>query len=512
MKVQFIFPNIGCPIGFSIGVAILSAELKTAGHDTSCIHINDYLGYSFDLERIRKDVEEYGPDLIAFSFGTNHLIEVKSIASHLKKYFQTPIIFGGIHTTLNTEDIISLDYVDMACVGEGDGVLVKLIDKMEKGEDYTSIHNLWVKKDGKIYKNKIRPLTDLTDVAIMDTEIFDFQKIIDLRNGWANVVSGRGCPFMCSYCHNNGVVKLYKNDLNTTYKDLNYTRRRGVDNMISELKMLKEKYSIKAFSFNDDVFTINKPWVMEFLKRYKDEIGLPFVCNTSAAFMDDDIAGALAEAHCDLVRFGVESGSESVRKEILGRKMPDSVVFKALKAVRKTNTRTFTYNMMAIPSEKEEDMLSTLRLNAKLMPDGLRVSLAYPYPGTDLYDICDKMDLLDDVEYHDYLTMTKLKYSDEKKLFIDKTRVVYWWHINKYLDNSISKIYENLLKMVDEIPADEWYDEKTLDVLLALDESISQFLSKINKTHYTAKFKHRPDIAILVRGDNFMTEDLLDPH
>lgn len=512
MKVQFIFPNIGCPIGISMGVAILSTELKNAGHDTRVIHVNDHLGYSFDLERIRKDVEEYGPDLIAFSFGTNHIVEAKEIASYLKQHLPTPIIFGGIHTTLNTEDIMSLEYVDFACVGEGENVLVELLQAIENKEDYTSIRNLWVKKDGKIIKNKIRPLRDISEQVPMDTEMWDFQKITDLRNGWANVISGRGCPFRCTYCHNNGVVKLFKEELECSEKELNYCRVRSAENMISELKTLKGKYKIKAFSFNDDVFTFSKPWVIEFLKRYKTEIGLPFVCNTSAAFMDEEIANALADANCDLVRFGVESGSEKVRKEILGRNMPDRVVVNALKASRKAGTRTFTYNMMAIPSENEEDMMATLKLNANLMPDGLRVSLAYPYPGTELHDICQELDLIEDIEYHDYLTKTKLKYSAEKKLFIDKTRSVYWWHMNKYLDNSASKIYEDLIDAVNGIPEKEWFGNGIEARLLDLDASISQLLSELNKTHYTAKFRHRPDIAILVRGDDFLDEDLLDPH
>lgn len=515
MRIQFILPNFGCPIGISIGVAILSTELKMAGHDASCIHINDDLGYPFDLERIRNDVEKYGPDLIAFSFGTNHLIESKEIARNLKEFYQIPILFGGIHTTLNAEEMISLDFVDMTCVGEGDKALVELVNAIEKGEDTTSIKNIWVKKDGKIFRNPIRPLVDVSDQPVMDTEIFDFQKITDLRNGWVNLVVGRGCPFRCNYCHNNGVVRLYRKQLHCAWKELNYIRRRSVENLINELKSLMQKYEIKAFSFNDDCFTYAKPWLLKFLKAYEDEVGLPFVCNTHALYMDEEIAKALGEANCDMVRFGVECGSEEIRREILGRKVPDKKVFDALRAVREAGMRTFTYNMMAIPSETRENMMSTLKLNAWLNPDGLRVSLAYPYPGTDLFHVGKKMDIIEEgIEYHDYLEKSKFRYPKEDKLFIDKTRMVYWWHINKYLKNGSSKIYEVLLDAVDRIPEETWFREDTQSTLLSIDKSVSALLTKSGITHYTARFPHRPDISILVRGEDFdsIQEELLDPH
>lgn len=512
MKIQFIFPNFGCPIGVSMGISFISTALKQAGHQTSCIHINDYLGNSYDLERIRKDVESYGPDLIAFSFGTNHQVEAREMAAYLKKYVKTPIIFGGIHTTLNADDMIALDSVDMICVGEGDESIVELANAMEAGEDYSAINNIWVKKDGEVIKNKIRPLPNLSEEAMIDTEIWDFQRIADLRNGWVNVITGRGCPFRCSYCHNDGVVRLYSDELGCSWKELNYIRRRSVKNMIAELKLIKDKYNVKAFSFNDDCFTHNKKWVIEFVKAYKVEIGLPFVCNTHALYIDEEIAKALGDANCDMVRFGVESGSDEIRKKILGRTVSDDVITAALKAVRDAGIRNFTYNMMAIPSETREDMLSTLKLNSRLKPDGLRVSLAYPYPGTTLYSIGEEWEIIEDVEYHDYLEKSKFKQSDEDRLFIDKTRMVYWWHINKDLGNGGSKIYKDLLDTIETIPEDEWFKEDTQSILLGIDKAVSEMLSKIGITHYTAKFPHRPDISIMVRGKDFIKEELLDQH
>src|SRR5258708_24950143 len=106
MRVQFIWPNFDCPLGLSVGISYLSGALKDAGHDTRIEHICEWLDNPFDLETITGHVRDYDPDLIAFSTGANHYPEMRQLASRLKSNVDKPILFGGIHTTLNTQCVM----------------------------------------------------------------------------------------------------------------------------------------------------------------------------------------------------------------------------------------------------------------------------------------------------------------------------------------------------------------------------------------------------------------------
>src|SRR5687767_6120669 len=324
MKVQFLWPNFDCPIGLSIGLSYLAGALRDAGHETKITHVCEWLDYPFDIDRIESDFRAFNPDLIAFSTGANHYPEARRTAERLKKAIDKPILFGGVHTTLNTQAVMQDNpYIDFANVGEGDDSILDLVRALESGSDTTQIPNIWARKDGTIVPNAARPLRDLTTLPWMDLEKWQFKKISENRRGWVNVYMNRGCPYRCTYCHNNGVAKILQNAFKTptsSNADLGYLRLRSIDDMIGELKSILDKYDfVTAFSFNDDTFTMDQEHMKAFLTRYKKEINMPFVCNTTVLDVDEEMLDAMKEANCDLVRFGVETATPRIKKQVLKR-------------------------------------------------------------------------------------------------------------------------------------------------------------------------------------------------
>ena len=90
--------------------------------------------------------------------------------------------------------------------------------------------------------------------------------------------------------------------------------------MINELKSILNKYDfVRAFSFNDDTFSMDQEHMKAFLARYKNEIGTPFVCNTTVLDVDEEMLDAMKDANCDLVRFGVETATDRIKKKVLKR-------------------------------------------------------------------------------------------------------------------------------------------------------------------------------------------------
>ncbi len=518
MKVQFVWPNFDCPLGLSIGQAYLSGAVRAAGHDTSIIHVCEWLDYPFDIERIVSDVKDYGPDLIAISTGANHYPEMRKTAEALKEKLGLPIVFGGIHTTLNTGTVLRDNpYIDFGNVGEGDDSLIDLIRAIDTGSDTTRIPNLWARRDGQIVQNISRPLKDITAIPWMDLENWEFKKITENRRGWVNVYMNRGCPYRCTYCHNNGVAKILQGNFKaktSSNADIGYLRLRGIDDMIGELKAILDKYDfVSAFSFNDDTFTMDQEHMKKFLVRYKKEIGMPFVCNTTVLDVDREMLEAMKEANCDLVRFGVETATQRIKRDVLKRDFSNKKTEETFKICREIGLRSFAFNLLANPTETRDEMRDTLRLNSKLLPDGLKVSLGYPYPGTEYHDYAKAHDLIDEEKhFHNFIRETKLKWSDDDRMWIDKVRAVFWWWMNIYLENEGSPFYENLVKMVEALDEDDWCDPETERQLWALDDALSNLLKRRNVTHYTIPFKDRPEIAILHVGEQALGREVLDEH
>jgi radical SAM superfamily enzyme YgiQ (UPF0313 family) len=518
MRVQFIWPNFDCPLGLSVGLSYLSGALKAAGHETRIEHICEWLDNPFEMDAISAHVREFNPDLIAFSTGANHYPEMRQLSKKLKDDLDLPILFGGIHTTLNTQNVMRDNpWIDFANVGEGDDSILDLVNALDTDCDTNRICNIWSRRDGDIVANPARRLKDITTLPWMDLEGWHFKRITENRRGWVNVYMNRGCPYRCTYCHNNGVAKVLQKSFGTktsSNDDLGYIRLRGIDDMINELKAILNKYDfVSAFSFNDDTFTMDQEYMKAFLARYKKEIGIPYVCNTTVLDVDREMLEAMRESNCELVRFGVETATTRIKREVLKRDFSETKTAEVFKICREIGQRTFAFNILANPGESREEMKKTLELNSKLMPDGLKVSLGFPYPGTEYHDIAKKLDLIDESRhYHNFIHDTKLKWSDEDRLWIDKVRLVFWWWMNIYLENEASPLYSELVKMVEAMDEDTWMDPETERRIWDLDDALSSVMKQRGITHYTIPFKDRPEISILHLGSQALRRDVLDEH
>jgi len=391
MKITFIYPDVllhrpDWTGYFYVGIASLSTVLTREGHETSLIHITKPIGKAEFIDRVHKE----NPDLICFSSTSPMFPIVKELTGWLMEDgIDVPKMCGGIHPTIAPDEAIAVDGIDIICRGEGEAAMTELCRKLDNNEDVDGIQNLWIKKNGTIQKNPLRPLMeDLDQLPFPDRSIFDYQNLYAERQGRLSFLASRGCPYNCAYCCNHLIREIYGSEGKKI-------RFRSVDNIIAEIKEVVRQYPfIRTVIFDDDILFLNRTWAGEFTERYRTEIGLPFICNARANLMDKARVDLLKKAGCVHVKFGLESGNEKISNGVLNRQLSNEQVKKAFALCKEAGLITESFNMVGIPFDTPSSILDTIKLNASIAVDKMQVSIYQPYQGTKLADVCVENDFI----------------------------------------------------------------------------------------------------------------------
>lgn len=386
MRVFFIYPDVGTllPADYQHGVGTLIAALRAAGREASLLYAHE----EFSREALIAEAKKFSPDLVAISAVTNQYPRAVRYASWLKEELGVLTVIGGAHATLAAEETIARPCFDFLCRGEGEGAMVELAEALTAGRDPSGIQNLWMKRGREIIRNPVRPLLeDLDALPFVDREAFRFEWILREQEGKCSMLSGRGCPYGCTYCANEGLRKLYSGHGR-------FVRMRSVGHVLAEMKAILARYEVKKWEFNDDIFTLKRSWLEQFCSEYPKAFNIPFDVNVRVETVNAEDLKKLKAAGCDLVRVGVESGSERVRRELMGRPMAAADIERVFREAEAAGLKTWSFNMTGLPGETPEDAEETYRLNERLCPDHMQVSVFNPYPGTRLYEVCKERGVL----------------------------------------------------------------------------------------------------------------------
>lgn len=503
MNVTFFWLNLGCPVGSSVGVGLLSAELKAAGHRVQVLHLNEALGYPYDEARLAADLEAFDTELVAVSFGGNHVRHAERLVSFLHGRFESvPVVCGGIQTTLTPERILSWPGVDYVCRGEADGGrFVGFVNRLSAGEDVSDTESFWCRQGGEVARNPIGPFPDISRDSRMDPDAFDLGRIIELNRGFCELNVGRGCPKQCAHCHNGAVMGLYRQDMVGGFRVGDYLRLRSVDDVLAELSELVARHPhIKAINIIDDALATDRAWLAEFARRYPEEVGLPFVANATVHQIDEDTTRLLAAAGCNMIKFGIECGSERVRSEILKKHFSTARLFEAVRLLQAHDINLRGYVMIGMPTETRAEMMETFRLCARLRLDTTRLAVLCPYPGTEIHRLCVERDLLrDDLVPTNYFSESILKWEDDTDLFILKCLALNHWIMNSLLGHESAAEYAALWERALAMPRGVWRRPDTHAWIQAESARLSARLRAVAEPHYDHPFAERPDAAYLIR-------------
>lgn len=425
MKILFVYPNITGHESPQQGLMSISAHLKKHGHITSLIDFT----FGDSSSSVLLKAIKFEPDIIGFTATSGMFKAAIEFATSLKNKLSSPIIFGGPHATVVPEKVLKEGCVDMVCINEGEEAIEELLSRIANKEDYTDVRNIWVKRNGAVYKNPVRPLiADLDQLPFPDYGLFDIELYLKSNNGSFDMLTGRGCPFPCSYCINYEIQQIQGQ------KGKQYLRKHSVDYVMRLITTVTQAYPIKFLCFEDDLFTMYRDWIIEFSKEYKTKFSdIPFGCNNRVEIGDNLIFRYLKDAGCANVHMGIEAGDEFVRKTILRRNMSDAQITKAFESAKKAGLATTSYNILGSPHETIDQIKKTIALNQRIKPDHVGVSIFCPYPGTQLYKLCVSEGLIDpDFEVpSQHRSEVVLKYSPAFKKRIKYYKKVFRYEVYK---------------------------------------------------------------------------------
>jgi len=356
------------------GIMYLSSTLKAAGHKVE-------LAIAAQRDPVAV-AQGFRPDVVAYSVITGSQRYYLDLNCRLKAELPGVFsVFGGPHATFFPE-MVQAEGVDGICRGEGEGALVELADVLSAGgrTAVLGLQNWSFCRDGGVLANPVRPyIEELDSLPFPDCALVYEREPVAARQKIKYFLTGRGCPYNCTYCFNHALGELYRG------KGARF-RRHSVDYVMEHVRWVRDRYPLEFVVFVDDTFVLSEKWLAEFADKYPRQIGLPFFCTTRPDLVTPDQVRLLKATGCHSVSMGVESGNDRIRNDLLKRNLSKGQILEAARLIRDGGLQLTVNNMIGLPTTTLEDDFETLALSVQARPSYAHVYIFQPYPRTELGD------------------------------------------------------------------------------------------------------------------------------
>ncbi|HWZ13965.1 MAG TPA: radical SAM protein [Mucilaginibacter sp.] len=269
---------------------------------------------------------------------------------------------------------------DFVIIGEAEHTLLELVNAVEHDfGDFSGINGLAYIKEGEMVKTAGRPVfKDLDSLPLPAWDLVDMELY---RQTWIkhagyfslNMSTTRGCPFKCNWC----AKPIYGNRYNS----------RSPENVVEEIKLLKQDFQIDHIWFCDDIFGLKPGWVLEFARLLqKEKIQIRFKIQSRADLLaHEDTVKALAASGCENVWIGAESGSQKIL-DAMDKGITINQIRLATQLMKKHRIKPSFFIQFGYPGEVKADINQTIRMINELLPFEIGISVSYPLPGTSFYE------------------------------------------------------------------------------------------------------------------------------
>lgn len=413
MKIHFVFspPNIQPRLGDMVegmlppmGIMYLASYLR-ATHNDLQLEIRATDGLVRNLEQTFSEVRAFAPDILCVSHLTAASLGAYELIAMAKR--EKPdliVITGGPHSSALPEDVLERSVADVVVIGEGEVTLSELVRIVAREgklnpADLEAVSGIAFRDAaGGIQRTSTRPYADLDSLTFPARDILPREDYhgyyLAKRRPAAPMMISRGCPADCVFCAN-GHWKLCKP----------YVRVRSPKNVVDEMEQLRELGYREVQDMGDELNNNVKNAVAiceEMLSRRMD---LSWITCLRAHPLSDELVQLMARSGCWLVNLGIESGNPETLRGI-GKNVTKQQIEDACRLLQKHGIKVQGLLMLFNVWESDDHLQyesvamteNTLRFAEKLVDqrlvDYIGWSITTPYPGSELYDIACRHNLI----------------------------------------------------------------------------------------------------------------------
>lgn len=383
---------------FPFSLAYSASLLSKASFDVYAI---DAIALNISEETLLQRIDIIKPDLVFYEISTPTVDYDLVLAKKIKEISGSIIIVGGTHATVFASEIIlENESIDFVLKGEYEWSLLELARSI--GENSHKFPPGTVFRNGeKIIDNgypapiefldrlpsplrDIFPSNDNPNPTIYWDGFCQYRPTIQMQ-------SSRGCAYRCYFCLWNQII--YNNGKYRTFP---------AKKVVDEMEESISKYRAKEIYFDDDDFTIDKQHILSICEEILTRnLKVKWSCMGDAINVAEKVLKTMAESGCVGIKFGIESGSEKILKNV-GKPIDFKKVKEIIKSCRKYRIKTQASFIIGLLEETVEDIKKTIRFANSLDVDSIQISIATPFPGTEFFKTAKEKGLLKDFNWRKY--------------------------------------------------------------------------------------------------------------
>ncbi|MBA4318688.1 MAG: B12-binding domain-containing radical SAM protein, partial [Flavobacterium sp.] len=365
---------------FPLGPAYLAAVLKKEGVDVK-ICCQDIFHYSNE-ELAKFFLKNASYDLIGIGFLAARFREtVLDLCATVNKFKKNAwLVLGGHGPSPIPEYVLKETNADIVAIGEAEETIIELLKCKLNNGDLSQIKGIAYRdKDDIVVNERREPVRDLDSIPFPEWSLFPMERYtaclelfdMDKEDKALGILTSRGCVNRCNFC----------------YRPERGIRFRSLENVIEEIKILKERYGVTYFGMQDELFVFSKKRIFDFYEQLrKNNLKIKFNCNARVDIFDEEVAICLKESGCKFLSFGMESSDQNVL-DLMKKNATVEQNIQAAEITKKIGIGLGLYFIWGNKGDTEE----TLRNNVKLIKeyntyDEIRtIRPVTPYPGSELY-------------------------------------------------------------------------------------------------------------------------------
>lgn len=385
-----------------LGLAYIAAVLEKEGYN---VKILDALVEGWDsvdralqggfriglsLEEIGRRVRDFSPQVVGissmFTAQWHNTLQITQLMKSLDNSLK--VVVGGAHPTAMPQEVLKDENADFFVIGEGERAFLKLIRALESKDNLDNIGGLAFRRGGRNFINYEQDyISDLDTLPYPARHLLPLEKYFRLRlshggkrkrGRFSPIVTSRGCPAECIFC---SASKLWGKRY----------RARSPENVIAEIKMLKEDFGIDELSIEDDNFTLNKERahkICELMIAEKLNLAWDTPNGIAAYSLDKDLIKAMKESGCYRINFPIESGNQEFLTKVIKKPLELKRIPELVKYAKDVGLEVNAFFVAGLPGETEETLKDSFAFAKKLGIFRPFISVAVPYPGSRLLELC----------------------------------------------------------------------------------------------------------------------------